>query len=67
LKQWLKTLKNKVMPLKKAKSKSKAAMQKAVSANIRELKSSKTKRPQAQIVAIALRAAGAPMKSKKMK
>ena len=55
------------MPLKKAKNKSKAAMQKAVSANIRELKSSKTKRPQAQIVAIALRAAGAPMKSKKMK
>ena len=41
------------MPLKKAKGKSKAAMQKAVSANIRELKKSETKRPQAQIVAIA--------------
>lgn len=55
------------MPLKEAKGKSKAAMQKAVSANIRELKASKTKRPQKQIVAIALRAAGAPMPKKKMK
>jgi hypothetical protein len=54
------------MPLKKPISRSKKAIQKAVSANIRELKKSETKRPQKQIVAIALRAANAPMK-KKMK
>ena len=53
------------MPLKKAKGKSKAAMQKAVSANIRELKKSETKRPQKQILAIALRSAGTPMPKKK--
>lgn len=53
------------MPLKKAKGKSKAAMQKAVSANIRELKKSEAKRPQKQIVAIALRAANYPPKKKK--
>lgn len=52
------------MPLKKAKGKSKEAMQKAVSANIRELKASKTKRPMKQIIAISLRAAGAPYKKK---
>ena len=45
------------MPLKKAKGKSKEAFQKAVSANIRELKASKTKRPQKQIIAAALTAA----------
>lgn len=55
------------MPLKKAQGKSKAAVQKAVSANIRELKASKTKRPQTQIIAIALRAAGAPLQKKKTK
>lgn len=54
------------MPLKKAKGKSKEAMQKAVSSNIRELKQSETKRPQKQIIAIALRSAGYPLK-KKMK
>jgi hypothetical protein len=53
------------MPLKKAAGKSKASMQKAVSANIRELKKSETKRPQTQIIAIALRAAGSPMPKKK--
>lgn len=53
------------MPLKKAKGKSKESMQKAVSSNIRELKKSETKRPQAQIIAIALRSAGAPMPKKK--
>lgn len=56
------------MPLKEAKGKSKAAMQKAVSANIRELKKpTHTKRPMKQIIAIALRSAGAPMPKKKMK
>lgn len=45
------------MPLKEAKGKGKVAMQKAVSANIRELKSSKTKRPMKQIIAIALSSA----------
>lgn len=53
------------MPLKKAKGKSKAAMQKAVSANIRELKASETKRPMRQIVAIALSSAGYPKKKMK--
>lgn len=52
------------MPLKKAKGSSKAAMQKAVSANIRELKASSTKRPMKQIVAIALSSARG---NKKMK
>jgi len=45
------------MPLKEAKGKSKKAIQQAVSANIRELKASKTKRPQKQIIAIALSSA----------
>lgn len=52
------------MPLKKAKGKSKAAMQKAVSANIRELKASKTKRPMKQIIAIALTSARGGKKMK---
>ena len=43
------------MPLQSAKGKK--AQQQAVSANIRELKASKTKRPMKQIIAIALSAA----------
>jgi hypothetical protein len=46
----------------KQKQESNTAIQKAVSANIRELKKSETKRPQKQIVAIALRAAGVKKK-----
>lgn len=45
------------MPLKAPKSRSKKDVQSAVSANIRELKKSKTKRPMNQIVAIALSSA----------
>lgn len=45
------------MPLKKAESKGKLAKQEAISANIRELKASKHKRPMKQIVAIALSSA----------
>ena len=53
------------MPLKETKAKQGSkAYQKVVSANIRELKSSKTKRPMKQIIAISLRAAGAPYKKK---
>jgi hypothetical protein len=50
------------MPLKKPTSRSKKAVQGAVSANIRELKKSKTKRPMKQIVAIALQSAGVKKK-----
>jgi hypothetical protein len=50
------------MPLKKPTSRSKKAIQKAVSANIRELKKSETKRPMKQIIAISLRAAGVKKK-----
>lgn len=50
------------MPLKKPTSRSKKAVQSAVSANIRELKQSKTKRPMKQIVAIALQSAGVKKK-----
>jgi hypothetical protein len=52
------------MPLKKPTSRSKKSVQSAVSANIRELKKSKTKRPMKQIVAISLRAAGVAPKNK---
>jgi hypothetical protein len=45
------------MPLKKPANRSKKAIQSAVSANIRELKKSKTQRPMKQIVAIALSSA----------
>jgi hypothetical protein len=45
------------MPLKESKGSSKKAFQKAVSSNIRELKSSKTNRPMKQIIAIALSSA----------
>lgn len=50
------------MPLKKPAGKSKKAVQSAVSANIRELKQSKTKRPMRQVVAIALQSAGVKKK-----
>jgi hypothetical protein len=50
------------MPLKKPTSRSKKSVQSAVSANIRELKKSKTKRPMNQIVAIALQSAGVKKK-----
>ena len=50
------------MPLKKPTSRSKKAVQSAVSANIRELKQSKTKRPMKQIIAIALQSAGVKKK-----
>lgn len=45
------------MSLKAPKTRSKKDIQSAVSANIRELKKSKTKRPMKQIVAIALSSA----------
>ena len=50
------------MPLKKSTSRSKKAVQSAVSANIRELKQSKTKRPMKQVIAIALQSAGVKKK-----
>jgi hypothetical protein len=50
------------MPLKKPTSRSKKAVQSAVSANIRELKQSKTKRPMKQVIAIALQSAGVKKK-----
>jgi|SanBayMetagenome_1026888.scaffolds.fasta_scaffold118908_2 hypothetical protein len=51
------------MPLKETKAKQGSkAYQKVVSANIRELKSSKTKRPMKQIIAIALSSARAGKK-----
>jgi hypothetical protein len=50
------------MPLKKPTSRSKKAVQGAVSANIRELKQSKTKRPMKQVIAIALQSAGVKKK-----
>lgn len=52
------------MPLKAPKSRSKKDVQSAVSANIRELKKSKTQRPMKQIVAISLRAARVSPKTK---
>jgi hypothetical protein len=57
LSKWKNYLKNNNMPLKKAKGKSKAALQSAVSSNIRELKASKTVRPMKQVIAIALTSA----------
>lgn len=50
------------MPLKKPTSRSKKAVQAAISANIRELKQSKTKRPMKQIIAISLQSAGVKKK-----
>jgi hypothetical protein len=53
------------MPLKKSKSRSKKAVQKAISYNMHELKHAAKKRPYKQRVAIALRAAGVSKKQKK--
>ena len=52
------------MPLQKAKNKSKKSVQKAISANLRELKSSKTKRPMNQMLAIAISSAKRETKSR---
>ena len=45
------------MPLQQTNKNSKKAQQQAISANIRELKASKHKRPMKQIIAIAISAA----------